>query len=199
MHMFLHVPDQGFLKPSEHWNLVLFSEYNKILEMFFFIPIPDIPVPKVNNASLLRFYTFSLPLAYSRPRPRPRPHLWMSPQMLHVSLLSSITAVWTMQFVFLENLESFAHLTWRALFEIRNVKMILAVVALFIYCCHSELCCGFFFFSPSSCSDIQIGNSPPKADISSRLTFYGESKSFPTLASSHWINHVTAYDVNLWI
>lgn len=51
MDMFLHVPDQGFLKPSEHWNFVLFSEYNKILEMFFFfIPIPNIPVPKVNNA-----------------------------------------------------------------------------------------------------------------------------------------------------
>lgn len=94
MHTFSIVPCLGFLKTSEHWNLVLRENIQKAFDLKMFFPHYNIPTN--GHFTFLALFCISID-AFGNPRcthlvPSPRPPL----QIFCVLFWPSIMATWTM-------------------------------------------------------------------------------------------------------
>lgn len=168
MHMFLHVPDQGFLKPSEHWNLVLFSEYNKILDMFFF-SFPTFQFPKWIT---LNFYFF-IHLLYLWPTLAPAPPLGISP---YVACLVLVQRHGRLNYAVcvLRKPRKALHIWLDELYLKLEMFKWSLLLLLFLFTAVTLNCVVCFFFLSIKLFRHSNRNFPPEADLlSSRLTFYG--------------------------
>lgn len=167
----------GFLKTSEHWN-----QESLDLEMF---SIPNIPAFPLIDFPLAFFMHLHAHRCFWEPQmqplnpwtPRPLLSLHMSPCLLFgsVSWPSELCSVQ-------KTSKSFAHSTWRALFEIRKGA---EEPCCFIFCCHSKFCriCSMELFRPN--------RKLTESRLQSFQAFYSESKWFLAAPKKHRKEHVT--------